>query len=280
MKHRLTRAPCCLPLKQHTQCAAAYFNRMVKKTLAKRKKSSKRTKTSKRRGTKRFGRLLSATAMRPEIKGCDIDLPNENIIQDVATNGNIYLINGLIQGTGSWNRIGRKIEMKNLSAKLSFTLQLANINGTSNAVAPVLRYLIVYDRQPNKGPIPAFEEIFSELNNAGSQSTTVFSGLTYGQMDRYVILRDKFVCPELAGFMSQAGVAEGALMTHLCEEFVKLSGLVTEYDTQSNAGTIADITSGALYLILRSDFYGDPATNNRGHWALSGSSFMRLRFKD
>lgn len=241
---------------------------------------TKKTSRKTQRGTRKSAKRRAKTFGRPrqEIKGTDYNLPTSGVLNTVNTSGGMYLMNGLIMGTGSWNRLGRQIQMKSLQYKLLFSLTLGNLGATLPSVAPALRILLVYDKQPNLA-VPNFDGIFSELDNAGVQSTTVYSGLDYGRMKRFTILRDKLINPDLGGLMTDASPAQNAVTYHVHEDFIKLKRLTTEYDSTGsagNTGTIGDIMSGALYLIFRSNF----ATADQGQWQIRDDSFCRLRYFD
>jgi len=243
--------------------------------------STKKTTKKTQRGTRKSSKRRAKTFGRPrqEIKGTDVNLPSAVVSNVVTTNASMYLMNGLFMGTGSWNRLGRQIQMKSLQMRLLFNLTLGNAGATVPSQAPVLRVMLIYDKQPNLGPIPNFDQIFSELDNAGAQSTTVFSGLDYGRMKRFTILRDKHINPDLGGLMTDASAAQLATTFHCHEDFVKLKRLTTEYDSTAsagNTGTISDVMSGALYLVLRSNILA----SSQGTWTLNDDSFCRLRFYD
>lgn len=134
-------------------------------------------------------------------------------------------VNCVEQGATSYNRIGTKILIKSIDFRASF-----NMVGT----APVnnsLRYMIVYDHQPN-GAFPAIGDIISR-NIATSPN--FFTGVNMANRSRFVVLRDRIVAldPEGTGTVN-------------VKEFIK-----TKLETQfrSSTNTIGDLTTGAIYLV-------------------------------
>ena len=79
------------------------------------------------RGTKRFARAQYRRAYfnrrrgvgRKEKKGCDLGFATETILASTNTNGGMWLLNGIQEGVGSWNRIGRYIWNKSLELDLN-----------------------------------------------------------------------------------------------------------------------------------------------------------------
>lgn len=134
-------------------------------------------------------------------------------------------INCVAQGATSYNRIGSKIQVKSIQLKVGYRLI------GSAPVSTLVRFLVVYDRQPN-GAFPAIGDILSDNI---STAPSFHSGINMANKDRFIIIRDQYRPLCVAG----GNVA-------VVSEFIKL-----RQDTQfkSNTSTIGDITSGALYYI-------------------------------
>lgn len=131
----------------------------------------------------------------------------------MAAGWNYLLLNGLTLGTGASNRIGREIMMRELDFYVSPTAS---------------RFMIVYDRQSNGGA-PSSTDLTQD-------STDLQSPWSFTNRDRFDILWDSQWdrTPEQAIISYQKGLP---------------IGLCTYYNS-GNAGTVADITSGALYLAI------------------------------
>jgi len=144
-------------------------------------------------------------------------------------------LNCVQQGATAFNRIGTKIMIKSISLNACLS-----INGTQpNHV--VSRVMLVYDRQPN-GAFPLFSALLSDnISTAPSFNSQV----NMANRSRFVILRDQYF-----------ELSEGGQETLPIKFFVK-----TKLETQfgANAGTIGDITTGAIYLVAYAQYSG--ATN-------------------
>jgi len=122
------------------------------------------------------------------------------------------LLNGLQLGTGGSNRIGRSILMKTIYI-------WAAQAGTQS------RHIILYDKQAN-GAAPAIADVFQV-------TTTARSPLNYSYLDRFALIYDQWL--PLVGD------------TYTVDNFdIELE----TYFNSGNAGTVADISSGALYYML------------------------------
>jgi len=131
----------------------------------------------------------------------------------LAAGWNYLLLNGIQIGTGGSNRVGREVFLE----KLDFS-----ISGTPT------RWMIVYDRQSN-GATPATDALTQDVSDS-------ISPQNFSNKERFDILWDSQYdrTPEQA-----------QIYNHKDFEI----GLCTYYNSGS-AGTVADITSGALYLAV------------------------------
>ena len=172
------------------------------------------------------------------------------------------------QGAGIPNRIGNKIALKSL--RLRGTIQET---GTYGAPTQQGRFMIVYDRQVN-GTYPAVNNILSDITPSNVVVPgTYLSSINPNFYDRFIVLCDKLfiVGPVTAGGNELTGPTEQK--GFVIDEFIKLKGLEVQYGTSTNNSPIADVNTGALYLITWGDI-----TNG------TESSYMdmtcRLRFYD
>jgi len=203
-----------------------------------------------------------------EIKGVDgtVDILT-SILATTNTNGQIFVANAVQQGAGSWNRVGRKIRLKSLRIK-------ANIKFTNSLLADVLqnnvRMTVVWDKQPSSNALPTFDTIFGGTDQLGAESTTYLSNLRYDNTERFSVLKDEIIESDM-----EYG-APTAVINYQKEVdcFIKLKGLITVFSGQSNPITIADISSGALYIIFRCQ------NASVGVTCLVTNSVIRLRYYD
>lgn len=175
--------------------------------------------------------------------------------QDINTGTTLELLNGTTRGSDAdGNRIGRNITLKSVEWRLSITSE------ANNASAGPIRFLLVWDKDPN-GTIPANADIIV------ATSTTSLQNM--GNQSRFVILRDYLISTG-AGVVGGAAASAGSQCIPL-KGYVKLNHKVT-YNT-GTAGTIADIQHGALYALLLSDLAAGASD-----WDATGN--FRVRYTD
>ena len=242
------------------------------------------------RGTKRYAQARYRRAYfnrrrgvnRKEKKGCDVGLPGDLILSTTNTNGNIYLLNGIQEGVGSWNRIGRYIWNKSIEIDLNlfFTSSYAAVEHPQ-ITGSWVRCLLVWDKQPNNGAIPTFETIFGHTDQAGTESASVQDHLRYDNMFRFKVLMDSQINPSLvnttassvASSPASAGIASQVHIRY--HKYVKLGNKMTNFSGTANPMTNANISTGSLYLILRS-----PTNVLTDYWTIGTQSTCRLRYVD
>jgi len=137
--------------------------------------------------------------------------------------GATTLLNGLVPDSTATGRIGRKIHMKSLYIRYT-----ASLNATSVGGSP-LRILVVYDKQAN-ATAPAITDIlltddFTSPNNISNR-------------DRFVTIFDHITDPISTG---DSFAVSGVLHKKFDLETMFNAGV---------AGTIGDITTGSLYLMV------------------------------
>lgn len=186
-------------------------------------------------------------------------------------------INGVVEGAGFWNRIGRRIRMQSVTINFQF------YPGTAQLSNPVYhRILLIYDRQPN-GALPADSDVLRSFNAANSGGVSYwFSGMNMNNRDRFLILKDFRFCE---GDQAQASTPTvGLISTGSKNQFcwswhVKLKGMETHYRATTSDGPIAgvaDIATGSLFLMNTST--GLTGTLPEGSSRLLYQA--RLKFRD
>lgn len=198
------------------------------KGVSKRRPMKKKPTSSLARQARAVGAIASSKNY-PELKA--IDAGNTLTINSgTSTWASPQLLNGISQGPGSDERIGRKITLKSQLFRWVFSVTGTPTAGT-HTVAPI-RVVIFYDKAPN-GVAPSMIELFT------ASSINAIANLGY--KDRFVILRDFYpqkdqgITPNWDnGFWSMAGV-----------EYIKLPNLDQQFIATGN--TIASIGTGAIY---------------------------------
>lgn len=205
-------------------------------------------------------------------KGLDTDISALNISTNMSNSTNVIPLNLVQAGTGSWNRVGRILTMKSIRVRMNVQMYYTNNELISNTKH--LRYIIIYDKQPN-GTLPIKSEIIQYKDQSGNEQGTWNGYLAYDNMERFTILKDQTVTikPEMRTFDSSGNPTLFQTFEVFEECYLKLNH-VTNYKSESTPMTIADISTGALYIVyLTDDQSGDPKLN-------VAESYARLRYTD
>lgn len=182
-------------------------------------------------------------APKGELKGVDTDLTSlAGFVTDINTNNDILVLNLIQQGTGSFNRIGRKIFPQSVRLNM-WMRQVAQTNSTSVNWA---RIALVWDKQPT-GALATYDAIFANTDQTGTDTATLESSLRYDNTDRFKVLMDRRHSFQ-PGFLQSMNLTPDSW---ILDEFISLKGLETVYNATSSPAVIADISSGALLLVCR-----------------------------
>lgn len=242
---------------------------------------TKKTVSKKRKYTpkKTFKGITQKYAAKPktrEIKTVDLSFTANYQDAYVAESftGIVFNTNPLIQnlvtvrqGAGIPNRIGNKIALKSLRVR-------ASVQVNANATSPnnqILRWLIVYDRQPN-GAYPVVDNLLSDITVGNTIVAGDYqSSINPSFYDRFIVLCDKLlVGADIASTLITGPTEQKG---YQIDEFIKLKGLETVFQASTTGSPIADINTGALYLVT----WGNIQPRDE---PLFMSSKMRLRFYD
>lgn len=204
----------------------------------------------------------------PEIKA--ITTLNGSETVSLSTTATFTLLNDVVEGSGFYNRIGRRITMKSVYINGLITRTLGNAAVTTE---DYVRIMVIFDRQAN-GAFPANTDVLRDSNRAGTQTTTALSGVNLNYRERFVILADIRV------YLPPLGIAgvnpantllspDPNIEPFKISRFIKLKGLQTLYD--DSTGGIADISTGSLFLMTYANV---TAVANAG-WNFSFNARMR-----
>lgn len=220
---------------------------------------SKRTKASVERLIKDSG----------EKKGMDTILDLDPVLATTNTNGSSFTLNLVEPGNGSYNRVGRKIYNK--SARLTGLFQCQqDTNASTQDVGQNIRMVVVWDKQPS-GTLPTWDAIFGITTQDGTEQSSVFAPPRYDNMARFQVLRDKIITMN----PMNPNPTNGTFYKYHFDEYIKLGNRTTVYSGQSSPCTIADISSGALYVYFRSEL--NTALTNEMNLT---NSHCRFRYSD
>nr|WAE42219.1 MAG: capsid protein [Cressdnaviricota sp.] len=205
-----------------------------------------------------------------------VDIVSANYLLNAT--GTVAALNLLESGSSSFQRIGRKIEMKSLQIKG----MLNGIGANSQGLISSGRILIVYDRQTN-GALPVYADVIkSQTQVSGTTQSLNFDFINLDNRDRFQIIRDvEFSMPSVTRVASAdtfSGYPTSAHTDSKCEEgqfnmFIKLGGLVTHFKADSTPGVIGDVATGSLLILT----FGAFASGSEG-WNANLS--FRLRYND
>lgn len=207
-----------------------------------------------------------------EKKGMDTDVSLSPIISTTNSNASMFTLNLIQTGTGSWNRIGRKAHLKSLRITGTVSIRFLPTVATGASTNSMVRMVVVWDKQPSGNAVPLFDAIFGITDQSGAESCPdIMCPPRYDNMDRFKVIRD---CRYTFNSDFQgSGTAPNMDQIISVDEYVKLGGRECVYSGQSAPMTIADISTGALYIYFRST--ADVATSRT-----SMDGICRLRFTD
>jgi len=170
--------------------------------------------------------------------------------------GSVHLLNGIARGDDITERNGRQVTMKSIEVQLQFQCTTpVGVPGNN-----MIRVMIVYDRQANAAALTPAQV----LDSIGTINTPI-TPKNLENRERFVILRDmKFGIPgsQVADFIAAPKYAK----------FYQGVSMPVTFNA-GDAGTVADIVTGSLYLLVFSDEAAG-ASNPRYH----GTS--RVRYAD
>lgn len=226
---------------------------------------------------KRYGTSRNVVVVKNtgEFKGLDTEMPltSTEIVATTNTNEASFTLNLVRQGTGSWNRVGRKIKCKTLRIFGDASCVHAG-EGTGTVRGNVLRMVVVWDKQPSGDPVPTFDEIFGHTVQDGTESTDFLDPRKYDNMDRFRVLKDcRYESNPGAAALDGASEVGVENKFHI-DEFVRLKVGETVYGGQSEPMTIADVNSGAIYCYFRAEM------NNATQTFWTTDLTARLRYQD
>jgi len=206
-----------------------------------------------------------------ELKGVDTLLALSPVINTTGTNASSFTLNLITPGTASYNRVGRKAQLKSVRIKGSY-----NFSMTPSAAGVVpgnaCRMVLVWDKQTN-GAVPVWSDIFGYTLQDATEASTVDAQPKFDNMARFQILKDVTIDTlTVAGNVVSTAVVDQQI--HF-DYYVPLNGKETTYSGQNSPCTIADISTGALYVFFRAQTNG-----SSNIVSVDADSTARLRYVD
>lgn len=215
--------------------------------------------------------MLSVTSRRSHAEIKTVDTANTHaatLTMALNTTGSVQVVNLIQPGDEYFQRIGRRIEMK--SFFINGVIQQTGVFGNPNDYC---RIAIVYDRQPN-GVITTWANVFSSTDQSGTAVSSALSNVNPNEMERYMVLADfRLALPTVTANTDSTAAADGVHTSFNINRFIKLKNLKAHYQAATSPSTIADISTGALYVLT----YGSYAAGN-DQWQAQLN--WRLRYTD
>lgn len=205
--------------------------------------------------------LRLGASSAPELKWIDY---TANITSDnnFAGSASAALLNGISCGPDSYQRVGRQAHLKSIHVKMRTVLDTSVVQGG-------VRFVLVLDKMPTGGAIPAFSTVFSDRDNAGATTIDIASSLNLNYRDRFVVLRNHLIqIPNNTLVTGDINTAQD--LTH--DWYVRLSNHIMTFSGSTTS--VGDITDGAIYLYIYN------SNNAQATGRVQTSVCSRLRFTD
>jgi len=219
-------------------------------------------------------------ASQVELKCMDTVLTVTPLLASTDTNDDIICLNALNQGSGSYTRIGRKINMKSVRVKGRILLTCGVTADVPDNGASVCRVVVLLDRSPNLRALPTWDTIFGATSSLGVDTSRYDGNLRPNAMERFRILKDWIqpvvpvtVPTAVIGGVTELSTSEG--MAYI-DEFISLAGLQATYsgtNTAPTAPTVEQIVTNSILVGFRVGDTQDILTSG-----FSGTA--RLRYTD
>jgi len=220
--------------------------------------------------TQAIARAVRATMTK---KGMDTDVSIATIPSTTSTNGHAFVLNLIQTGSGSWNRVGRKTHAKSLRIVGCLNWAFTPTFATGACNSSFVRMVVVWDKQSSGATIPTFDAIFGITAQDGTESCPdITCPPRYDNMDRFRVLRD-CILPAPTEAVPAFGSGPYLARPQPFDEYIKLGNLESVYSGQTVPMTIADISTGALYVYFRSLF-------NAANCTVNSDAIARLRYTD
>lgn len=191
-----------------------------------------------------------------ELKGVDTSINVAAIPTTTNDNSAIVPINLINQGSGSFNRVGRKVYPR--SVRLTGQLNIVHkISDTYPAITDVaVRCVLVWDKQPNSSAVPAWQDIFGHTNALGTETATTLDAIRYDNTQRFKILKEWIVRAPVTAVDETTSVQslQSCIPFDEYYKFKKRDNFESTYSNTQTAPTppvYTDISTGGLLFAYR-----------------------------
>lgn len=178
---------------------------------------------------------------RAEVKYVD---RNDNVFFHNAAGGNVqvHALNLLEQGTGGFQRIGRRVYLKHIH--FQYEVQPYTLPAPSDR----LRVSLIFDRSPT-GTFPLYSEMFASRGAGGAVISDVDAFQNVETAPRFRILHSKMF--SVGGISALSEVLRQNMDANLMKADVRVS-LNTAMNFKGATTDLADCQSGVIYLVVQS----------------------------
>lgn len=237
----------------------------------KRSSSTKKKKPS-TRPKKRTRYNNTMTKFKPELKAVDLAVGRQ-----LSSGETFYYLNGIQQGTGRYERIGKQVWLKTLEYSLYITPQSAPIL-TQKWNTDIPRIMIVLDRKPT-GSLPIISDILKVQGYDGATSTNPQSFTNLDNQKRFKILMNwEPILPSFQhntdGTITNVGPnLDPTTPTFSKHGYIRLKKLCSYLNS---TGSLAAIEGPALYVVWDSFYSGTSQMSSPWYLRIE----TRLRYYD
>lgn len=160
-----------------------------------------------------------------------------------VTTGTFQLLNGMATGDTDGTREGQCIYLKSIKIRMAIQSDTSTTDNTNE-----IRIMLIYDKQPNGAILPLNQVLYDSTAGA----IALLSSRHPDFMKRFAVLYDKNYSLHT---LPNTGATPGADVAGLPIKFLTISRAFPKGATETqynggNAGTVADITRGSLYLVV------------------------------
>lgn len=187
-----------------------------------------------------------------EVKTLDVGLGVGGSVTSNLTNNALFTICNPIQvGTGTYQRIGEKVQLKALRLNLNFNyVYMRNTVGSHLNGNRLIVRLMLWKQSGSATAFPNWNGIFGNTAQDGTTSVSLHSHLFANRTNEYVVLREWD-----NDFSPQSGDLPVANQTAICpfsiDDYVKFGGIEARYVGTANPMTVANCSSNLVFLCMR-----------------------------
>ena len=143
----------------------------------------------------------------------------------------MIVLNLIQQGAGSWNRVGRKVNLRSLRIRGDIIHTQTTQSAPGLTYGQTVRCVIVWDKQPSSGTIPQWQDMFGFTAQDGTEGTSMYAPIRYDNMDRFSILRDVTYDPQPG---AKSGNPDIVTYYNPIDEYIRLGDRDCVFSGQSN----------------------------------------------